>query len=132
MNKPFLSVTIDVTEQQARKAAWYLADSWFEYHGKDAFALLGMTKKDLENEVMSLPAFAQALRDSVTELGREGLHGIDEYDYIDWVEESREMKDLEFTLGFLKDILFEIDHPSDACADAIETLRKAGFRVVRD
>ena len=132
MNKPFLSVTIDVTDQQARKIAWFLADSWFEYHGKDAFALLGMTKKDLENEVMNLPVFAQALRNTVTEFGRDSLLGCDEYDYIDMVEESKEMMELEFTLEFLKDILFEIDHPSDACADAIETLRKAGFRVVRD
>ena len=127
----FMTVTIDITRSQVQHAADYVADDWFENYGKDVFALLGMTQEDLRNELIELPAFQTMIRKAVIELGKVSLYDVYDYMNFDIIEESKEMKCLRNTLEFLGKILDDVYSKNDDCADAIATLKKAGYKIVR-
>jgi hypothetical protein len=129
--QPFMTVTIDITRSQVQHAADYVADDWFEDYGKDVFALLGMTQEDLRNELMELPAFTKMIRQAVIDRGEACLYDVYDYMNFDIVEESKEMKCLKSTLNFLQDILEDVHTVNDPCADAIATLKRAGYKIVR-
>ncbi len=128
----FMSITIDVTRSQVQHIAQCIADDWFEDYGKDVFEdLLGMTQKDFANELMELPVFHTMVRKGVSEMGKLSLY--DAYDYMDFsiITGSKEMKGLRETLDFLGDILEDAHSKNDDCSEAIETLKRAGYKIVR-
>jgi hypothetical protein len=128
----FMTVTIDITHKQALFAAQCIADEWFEDYGKDVFALLGMTEEDLEIELMELPAFTKMIRQAVIDRGEACLYDVYDYMNFDIVEESKEMNGLRDTLVFLQEILNDVySKNNDDCAEAIATLKRAGYKIVR-
>jgi hypothetical protein len=130
--EPFMSITFDITRSQVQHAADCIADDWFEDYGKDVFeGLLGMTRKDFANELMELPAFHTMIRKAVIEMGKVSLYDV--YDYMDFdiINGSKEMKGLRETLDFLGDILEDAHSKNDDCSEAIETLKRAGYKIVR-
>lgn len=129
--QPFMSVTIDITRSQVQHIAYCIADDWFDDYGEDAFDLLGMTQEDLKNELMELPAFHTMIRNGVSEMGKVSLYEVYDYMNFDIVDESKEMKCLRDTLEFLVKILDDVHSKKDDCADAIETLKRAGYKIVR-
>ena len=133
-NKPYwLAVTVYVKQVHLEEVAAYIADDWFDDYGEDAFDLLGMTQKDLETELADMPAVHDMIRKGVTEYGMAAFDRI--YDAMDFdkIYLSKEMNGLRDTLVFLQEILNDI-HSSknnDDCADAIATLKRAGYKIVR-
>jgi hypothetical protein len=130
----FMTVTIDITRSQVQQHATdYVVDDWYEDYGKDVFeGLLGMTRKDFANELMELPAFHTMIRKAVIEMGKVSLYDV--YDYMDFdiFNGSKEMKCLRNTLNFLQEILEDVyNEKNDDCADAIATLKRAGYKIVR-
>jgi hypothetical protein len=127
----FMTVTFDITRSQVQHAADCIADDWFEDYS-DAFDLLGMTRKDFANELMELPAFHTMIRKAVIEMGKVSLYDVYDYMNFDIIDDSKEMKCLRDTLEFLGKILNDVYHEKkDDCAEAMETLKRAGYKIVR-
>jgi len=132
-NKPYwLAVTVYVERRNLEEVAADIAEEWFDEYGKDAFDLLGMTQKDLETELADMPAVRDMIWKGVTEYGMSAFDHI--YDAMDFdkIYLSKEMNGLRDTLVFLQEILNDVySSKNDDCADAIATLKRAGYKIVR-
>jgi pantothenate kinase len=132
-NKPYwLAVTVYVKQVHLEEVAECIAEDWFDDFGEEVFDLLGMTQKDLESELVDMPAVRDMIWKGVTEYGMAAFDRI--YDAMDFdrVNRSKEMNCLQDTLEFLGEILYDVHNSkNDDCADAIATLKRAGYKIVK-
>jgi hypothetical protein len=133
-NKPYwLAVTVYVERRNLEEVAADIADQWFDDYGEDAFEMLGMTEKDLAAELADMPVVRDMIWKGVTKYGMAAFdHIYDSMDF-DLIDRSKEMNGLRDTLVFLQEILENDIYSSknDPCAEAIETLKRAGYKIVR-
>jgi hypothetical protein len=134
-NKPYwLAVTVYVERRNLEEVAADIADQWFDDYGEDAFEMLGMTEKDLAAELADMPVVRDMIWKGVTKYGMAAFdHIYDSMDF-DLIDRSKEMNGLRDTLVFLQEILENDIYSSknnDDCAEAIETLKRAGYKIVK-
>ena len=133
--KPYwLAVTVYVERRNLEEVAADIAEQWFDDYGEDAFEMLGMTVKDLAAELADMPVVSDMIWKGVTKYGMSAFDHI--YDAMDFdlVDRSKEMNGLRDTLVFLQEILENDIYSSknnDDCAEAIETLKRAGYKIVK-
>ncbi len=134
-NKPYwLAVTVYVERRNLEEVAEDIADEWFDDYGEDAFEMLGMTEKDLAAELADMPVVSDMIWKAVTKYGMSAFdHIYDSMDF-DLIYQSKEMKGLQDTLVYLQEILendIYSNKKNDDCAEAIETLKRAGYKIVK-
>jgi hypothetical protein len=83
---------------------------------------------------MTFEPFLEAVKDAVSKHGYEALECPYDYVYFDGVYSSKEFRSLYSVCEDLQEILVDIERESSvetACADAIMTLKRAGFKITR-
>jgi hypothetical protein len=134
-NKPYwLAVTVYVERRNLEEVAADIADEWFDDYGEDAFEMLGMTEKDLAAELADMPVVRDMIWKGVTKYGMAAFDRIYDSMDLDKIYLSKEMNGLRDTLVFLQEILENDIYSSknnDDCAEAIETLKRAGYKIVK-
>ncbi len=96
--------------------------------------LLGFSGKDFRKELLEFDPFLKCVRESIEANGTEALEY--PYDYMDFDDlyGTKEWKNLFNTFEYLQTIYNDVDRAettSSACAEAIETLKRAGFKITR-
>jgi hypothetical protein len=132
-NKPYwLAVTVYVKQVHLEEVAAYIAEDWFDDFGEEVFDLLGMTQKGLADELVYMPVVRDMIWKAVTVYGESAFDCVGEYMDFDRVNRSKEMNCLQDTLEFLGEILYDVySGKKDDCAEAIETLKRAGYKIVK-
>ena len=131
--QPFMTVEITVSRSDVEYAAECITDNLFDEFDGEVFDVLGFVGKDFRQELMTFEPFLECVRNAVASGGQEALEcPYDWFDY-DIIYASKEWQLLyaacETTLGVLNEG-YDTDDFSD-CAAAIETLKRAGFKIVK-
>ncbi len=132
-NKPhWLAVTVYIDRGHVEEVTEWIAEEWFDDFGEEVFDLLGMTQKGLADELVDMPVVRDMIWKAVTVYGESAFDCVGEYMDFDRVDRSKEMICLRDTLEFLGEILDDVhSSKNDDCADAIATLKRAGYKIVR-
>jgi hypothetical protein len=96
--------------------------------------MLGFSGKLFRQELLTFEPFLEAVKDAVSKHGYEALEC--PYDYVDFddVYSTKEWKSLFSVCEDLQEIWNDVereDSVETACADAIMTLKRAGFKITR-
>ena len=131
---PFMTVNIELTRGDLSNPADAVASDLFAEFANDVFEMLGVGYKEFREEIVDFAGFQKMVRFGVEENGRDALDR--PYDYMDFdvVYDTPEWKSLFRVCCELQTILNEIDSEErrgNVCADAIETLKRAGFKIVK-
>ncbi len=131
---PFMIVEMPVEQRDVEYAAEGVTDFLYDEYDTEVFEMLGFVGKDFRQELMTFEPFLGCVKDAVSKHGYEALEC--PYDYMDFddVYRTKEWKSLFNVCEYLQTILNDIERSestTNACADAIETLRAAGFKIVK-
>ncbi len=133
---PFMTVEFKVKQSDVEFAADCIVDDFYDNYESDAIDALGLVYKDLMDEVMEMYEFSDMVRQGVERYGPDALS--DPYDYMDFeiVTLSPAFKKIRDVLEMLEDVLtdaekHERNQKNNACEQAIETLKAAGFKIVK-
>ena len=132
--KPFMIVEMPVEQRDVAYAAECVTDFLYDEFETEVFEMLGFNGKLFRQELMTFEPFLEAVKDAVSKHGYEALEC--PYDYVDFddVYSSKEFRSLYSVCEDLQEILVDIereDSVETACADAIMTLKRAGFKIVK-
>jgi hypothetical protein len=131
---PFMTVELTIDKQDVQYAAECVTDYLFDEFDSEVFEMLGLSGKQFREELMTFKPFLEAVKEGVSGQGFEALEY--PYDYIDFddVYATKEWKSLFGICEQLQDILHDVEREErteNACADAIMTLKRAGFKIVK-
>ncbi len=131
---PFMIVETPVEQRDVEYAAEGVTDFLYDEYDTEVFEMLGFVGKDFRQELMTFEPFLGCVKDAVSKHGYEALEC--PYDYMDFddVYRTKEWKSLFNVCEYLQTILNDIERSestTNACADAIETLKRAGFKIVK-
>ena len=132
--KPYMTVNVQISPNDVKYAAECLADDLFEEFEREVFDMLGITEASLREDLLTFPAFQRMVTNGVL---RHGMDALDEpYDYMDYdtVYITKEWESLYRACEQMQAIVSEIyraDSIDDDCARAVETLKRAGFKIVK-
>lgn len=132
--KPFMIVEMPVEQRDVAYAAECVADYLYDEFESEVFEMLGFNGKAFREELMTFAPFLEEVKEAVAKHGYEALEY--PYDYIDYddVYATKEWKSLFAVCQQLQEVLVDIERESSvetACADAIMTLKRAGFKIVK-
>ena len=132
--KPFMIVEIPVEKYDVAYAAECVTDFLYDEFESEVFEMLGFNGKAFREEIMTFAPFLECVKEAVSKHGYEALEC--PYDYIDYddVYATKEWKSLFSVCQQLQEVLVDIereDSVETACADAIMTLKRAGFKITR-
>jgi hypothetical protein len=132
--KPFMIVEIPVEKYDVAYAAECVTDFLYDEFESEVFEMLGFNGKAFREEIMTFAPFLECVKEAVSKHGYEALEC--PYDYIDYddVYATKEWKSLFSVCQQLQEVLVDIereDSVESACADAIMTLKRAGFKITR-
>ena len=132
--QPFMTVQIQVSKANVSYAAQCLADILFDDFSREAIEAVGLDRETVEAELMTYEPFLQMVRDGVAGNGAEALES--PYDYMDfdnvygtrmWVS----MYDACDLMQSIIDDIYRDESRDQSCNEAIETLKRAGFKIVK-
>lgn len=133
---PFMTVEFKIDRDDVDYAAECVLEDIFDNYESDAIDALGLGYKDFLNEVKDMYEFSLMVKKGVERYGPDALH--DPYDYMDFeiVTQSPAFRKIRDVLEVLEDVLTDAEKhdralKSTACEDAIETLKRAGFKIVK-
>lgn len=133
---PFMTVEFKVAQSDVEHAAECLVDDFYENYNSEAIEALGIEYRALMNEVIEMYEFSDMVRTGVERYGPDAVN--DPYDYMDFstVTLCPQFKKMRDVLEMLEEVLddaerHERNQKSNACEDAIETLKRAGFKIVK-
>ena len=132
--KPFLTVNVQISPNDVKYAAECLADELFENFEREVFDMLGINEASLREEMLTFPAFQRMVTNGVLQHGMDALDEPYEYMDYDTVYITKEWESLYRACDYLQSIVSEIyraDSIDDDCAKAVETLKRAGFKIVK-
>jgi hypothetical protein len=132
--KPFMIVEMPVEQRDVAYAAECVTDFLYDEFESEVFEMLGFNGKAFREELMTFEPFLECVKEAVSKHGYEALEC--PYDYVDFddVYSSKEFRSLFSVCEDLTEILVDIereDSVETACADAIMTLKRAGFKIVK-
>jgi hypothetical protein len=132
--KPFMIVEMPVEQRDVAYAAECVTDFLYDEFESEVFEMLGFSGKAFREELMTFAPFLEAVKDAVSKHGYEALEC--PYDYVDFndIYITKEWKSLFAVCQQLTQVIVDIereDHVESACADAIMTLKRAGFKITR-
>jgi hypothetical protein len=132
--KPFMIVEMPVEKYDVAYAAECVTDFLYDEFESEVFEMLGFKGKAFREELMTFEPFLEAVKDAVSKHGYEALEC--PYDFVDFDDLyiTKEWKSLFSVCQQLQEILVDIereDSVESACADAIMTLKRAGFKITR-
>jgi hypothetical protein len=132
--KPFMIVEMPVEQRDVAYAAECVTDFLYDEFESEVFDMLGFSGKAFRQELMTFEPFLEAVKDAVSKHGYEALEC--PYDYVDFddVYITKEWKSLFSVCQQLTQVIVDIERESSvesACADAIMTLKRAGFKIVK-
>jgi hypothetical protein len=132
--KPFMIVEMPVEKYDVAYAAECVTDYLYDEFESEVFEMLGFNGKAFREELLTFEPFLEAVKDAVSKHGYEALEC--PYDFIDYddIYITKEWKSLYSVCELLQEILVDIereDSVETACADAIMTLKRAGFKITR-
>jgi len=132
--KPFMIVEMPVEKYDVAYAAECVTDFLYDEFESEVFEMLGFSGKLFREELLTFAPFLECVKEAVSKHGYEALEC--PYDYVDFddVYSSKEFRSLFSVCEDLQEILVDIereDSVETACADAIMTLKRAGFKITR-
>jgi hypothetical protein len=132
--KPFMVVEMPVDKSDVAYAAECVTDFLYDEFETEVFEMLGFNGKAFREELLTFEPFLEAVKDAVSRHGYEALEC--PYDYIDYDDlyRTKEWKSLFSVCEQLTQVIVDIERESSvetACADAIMTLKRAGFKIVK-
>jgi hypothetical protein len=132
--KPFMIVEMPVEQRDVAYAAECVTDYLYDEFESEVFEMLGFNGKAFREELLTFEPFLEAVKDAVSRHGYEALEC--PYDYVDFddVYITKEWKSLFAVCQQLTQVIVDIereDSVETACADAIMTLKRAGFKITR-
>ena len=132
--QPFMTVQVELTRGDLSNPADAVVSELFAEFANDVFEMLGLSYKEFREEIVDFAGFQKMVRFGVEENGRDAVDC--PYDYMDFdvVYGTPEWKSLFGVCCELQTVLDEIEHEErrgNVCADAIETLKRAGFKIVK-
>ena len=131
---PFMIVEMPVEQRDVEYAAECVTDFLYDEFETEVFEMLGFNGKAFREELMTFEPFLEEVKEAVSKHGYEALEY--PYDYIDYddVYATKQWKSLFAVCQQLQQVLVDIERESSvetACADAIMTLKRAGFKIVK-
>ena len=131
---PFMIVEMPVEQRDVEYAAECITDNLYDEFDSEVFEMLGFNGKAFREELMTFEPFLEEVKEAVSKHGYEALEC--PYDYIDYDDlyATKEWKSLFSVCQQLQQVLIDIereDSVETACADAIMTLKRAGFKIVK-
>jgi hypothetical protein len=133
---PFMTVEYTVDRNEVDYAAECIVDDIFENFNYDSIEALGLQYSDFKAEVIEMFEFSQMVRKGVEKYGPDALS--DPYDYMDFdiVTLCPAFKKVREVVEMLENVISDAEQHeraqrSNACEDAIETLKRAGFKIVK-
>jgi hypothetical protein len=133
---PFMTVELVVDRKDVNYAAECIADDIFENFNYDSIEALGLQYRDFVNEITEMYEFSVMVRKAVEKYGPDALH--DPYDYMNFetVTMSPAFRKVRDVVEMLENVISEAEQEeraskSNACEAAIETLKAAGFKIVK-
>lgn len=133
---PFMTVEFKVEQSDVELAAECIVDDFYDDYNTEAIEALGLGYKAFLKEVIEMYEFSVMVRKGVEKYGPDALN--DPWDYMDFetVTLSPAFKKIRDVLEMLEDVLTDAEkheraQRSNACEDAIETLKRAGFKIVK-
>jgi hypothetical protein len=131
---PFMIVEMPVEKYDVAYAAECVTDFLYDEFETEVFEMLGFNGKAFREELLTFEPFLEEVKEAVSKHGYEALEC--PYDYIDYddVYATKEWKSLWRVCNELQQVLVDIERESSvesACADAIMTLKRAGFKITR-
>ena len=132
--KPFMIVEMPVEKSDVAYAAECVTDFLYDEFETEVFEMLGFNGKAFREELLTFEPFLEEVKEAVSKHGYEALHC--PYDYIDYGDlyATKQWKSLWRVCNELQQVIEDIeceDSVETACADAIMTLKKAGFKIVK-
>jgi hypothetical protein len=132
--KPFMIVEMPVEQRDVAYAAECVTDFLYDEFESEVFEMLGFNGKAFREELMTFEPFLEAVKEAVSKHGYEALEC--PYDYVDFddIYITKEWKSLFAVCQQLTQVIVDIereDSVETACADAIMTLKRAGFKITR-
>ena len=133
---PFLTVEFAVDRERVDYAAECIVDDIFENFNYDSIEALGLEYKDFKEEVIEMFEFSQMVRKGVERYGPDALSDPWDYMKFDIVTLCPQFKKVREVVEMLENVITEAEQHeraqrSNACEDAIETLKRAGFKIVK-
>ena len=130
---PFMTVEMTVSKQDVEYAAECVTDHLFDEFDSEVFDVLDFSGKAFREELLTFEPFLKCVKNAVASGGQEALEC--PYDWMDFDEIyiTREWRSLYAACEIVQEVLNEediVDNTSD-CAAAIETLKRAGFKITR-
>lgn len=132
--QPFMTVQLNISRDDVLYAAEMITDTLFDEFDSEVFEMLDFSGKEFRNELLEHPVFLKCVRESIETAGAEALDS--PWDYMDFDDfySTKEWKGLFRTCEELQTILDDVrrsDRIDEHCAKAIETLKAAGFKIVK-
>jgi hypothetical protein len=132
--KYFMIVEMPVEQRDVAYAAECVTDFLYDEFESEVFEMLGFSGKLFRQELLTFEPFLECVKEAVSKHGYEALEC--PYDFIDfdYVYASKQWKSLFSVCEQMAEILADIereDSVETACADAIMTLKRAGFKITR-
>lgn len=132
----FMTVEFVVDREDVDYAAECIADDIFDNYNYDSIEALGLQHKEFKEEIIDLYEFSVMVKRAVEKYGPDALR--DPYDYMDFdiVTDSPAFRKLRDVVEMLENVISEAENEERAqrfnpCEAAIETLRAAGFKIVK-
>jgi hypothetical protein len=132
--KPFMIVEMPVEQRDVAYAAECVTDFLYDEFESEVFDMLGFSGKAFREELMTFKPFLEVVKEAVSKHGYEALEC--PYDYVDFddIYSTKEWRSLFSVCELLQEIWNDAereDSVETACADAIMTLKRAGFKITR-
>ena len=131
---PFMIVEMPVEKHDVAYAAECVTDFLYDEFETEVFEMPGCNGKLFREELLTFEPFLEEVKEAVSKHGYEALEC--PYDYIDYDDlyRTKEWKSLFSVCQQLTQVIVDIERESSvetACADAIMTLKRAGFKITR-
>ena len=133
---PFMTVEFKVSDGDVEYALDCIADDIFDNFDYTSIQALGLNIRDFKDEIAEMYEFSQMVREGVERYGPDALH--DPYDYMDFeiVTDSPQFRRVREVVEMLEEVISDAEKEeraskSNACEAAIETLKAAGFKIVK-
>lgn len=129
-----MQITINVTQKQLLFVAECLTDDLFYEFGRTVTDCAGLDRRELHEGLVTYKPFLDMVADAVR---NEGVMALEEpYDYMDFdrIYGTKEWAQVWDACERMQAIVHDAereDHDAAACAEAIKTLKAAGFKITK-
>ncbi len=132
--QPFMTVELKFERGDLEYATEVITDTLYDEFDSEVFEMLDFSGKQFRNELLEFEPFLRCVREGIEDKGYEALN--DPWDYIDFDPffSSKEYQSLFRVMEELQELIHDLNREERApkdCADAIEVLKRAGFKIVK-